>query len=113
LHGAKRTGFNAFPASYAQVIVDENNTLFISGNGIRRAGFLAGSLCTMVAIDRDKVGRLLNHAYQSRANSQLMLLFARQFTRVAPHTVIFVKGQENFFHIISPSNFSRTHFSVG
>jgi hypothetical protein len=88
LHGAEGTGFQAFSASDAKIIVNENNTLFISGNRLHRAGLLAGGFGTMVAINGDVIRAFFKHPHQSRSHAQTVFLFAGNFTGMTAHTVL-------------------------
>jgi hypothetical protein len=102
LHGPERACINAFPATDAQVVVNEDDATFIPGNGVHRAGVPAGRLGALAAVYRNEIRAFFYNVYQPRADVQAVFLFAGHFTRMAPHAVIFFDNQSAFSHFDPP-----------
>jgi hypothetical protein len=102
LHGPERACFNAFPATDAQVVVNENDSAFIPGNGVHRAGVPAGRLGALVAVNRNEIRTFFCNVYQPGADFQVVFLFAGHFASMAPHAVIFFDNQGVLSHSAPP-----------
>jgi hypothetical protein len=102
LHSAEGACLDAFPASDARFLVDEDDPLPVSGDGTHGAGILAGRLCAVAAVDGGKIRGLLDDPYQSRPHTQAMLLFAGDLAGMTAHAVAFPKNKGYLLHLISP-----------
>jgi hypothetical protein len=98
LHGPERACIDAFPATDAQVVVNEDDATFIPGNGVHRAGIPAGRLGTLAAVNRNEVRAFFYNAYEPGADIQAVFLFASHFAGMAPHAVIFFDNQGVLSH---------------
>jgi hypothetical protein len=92
LHGTEGAGIDTFPASDAQVRVDENDTLGVALNGLDGAGFDTGGVRTVVTVNGIEVRCFFNHPHQPGADTQAVLLLARHFAGMTSHTVFTMKG---------------------
>jgi hypothetical protein len=79
-----------------------HNASFISRDGLYRAGIPARGLGAVVAIDRDVIGRPLNHLYQPGPHVKPMFLLASNFTGVAAHTISLKDQQRDLSHLLFP-----------
>jgi hypothetical protein len=102
LHRLERAGVNAFPATDAQVVVNEDDATFIPGNGVHRAGVPAGRLGAVAAVNWDEIRTFLYNVYQPGADVQAVFLFAGHFAGMAPHAVNFFDNQSAFSHFDPP-----------
>jgi hypothetical protein len=89
LHGPEGAGFYAIPAPDAEIFVDQDHALLVSGYGLHRTGIPARRLGTVVTVDGDIFITGLNNGYNTRAHAQSMLLLAGDLAGVAAHTVLF------------------------
>jgi hypothetical protein len=102
LHGPERACVNAFPATDAQVVVNDDDATFIPGNGVHRAGIPAGRLGALAAVNRDEIRAFFYDVYQPGADVQAVFLFAGHFAGMAPHAVNLFDNQSAFSHFDPP-----------
>jgi hypothetical protein len=102
MHGMERACVNTFPATDAQIAVNQNDATIIPGNGVHRAGVPAGRLGALAAVYRNEIRAFFDNVYQSGADVQAVFLFAGHFAGMAPHAVIFFDNQDAFSHFGSP-----------
>jgi hypothetical protein len=102
LHRSEGAGINTFTATDAQVVVNKDDAIFISGNSVCRASVPAGRFGALVAVDRNEIRASFDHAYQPGADLQFVFLFAGHFAGMAPHAVIFFNNQRELSHTVPP-----------
>jgi len=98
LHGPERAGQDAFPAADADFFMDKHHPLLIPVDGFNRAGFLAGRVGTMMAIDGNKGRAFLHHPDKPGADPEFVLLLAGHFAGMAATAVFLENSQLEFSH---------------
>jgi hypothetical protein len=102
LHGPERAYLNAFPATDAQIVVNEDDATFIPGNGVHRAGVPARRLGALAAVYRNEIRTFFYNAYQPGADVQAVFLFAGHFAGMASHAVHLFDYQSTLSHFDPP-----------
>jgi hypothetical protein len=102
LHGPEGTGLQTGLTADTEIIIDQNNTLGVSGDGLFRAGLPARGFGTVMAVLGNILRGILDHPYQPRPYPQVMFLLASHFTGMTTHTILLNYIKRNFFHPVPP-----------
>jgi hypothetical protein len=88
LHGPKGTGLDTCLTADTLVLLYVDNASLIPEDGLYRACILTRGSGTMVAVDGDIGGRSLNHLYQPRPYTEVMLLLACHLAGMTTHAIL-------------------------